>query len=138
MSVPDFLDSNVLVYAYDDGEPQKQQISRELLLRSLGGDFVVSVQVLSEFASTLLHKFSTKVPEGKLLDIMDGLSSIQVVQPDREMVRRAIEAHAKYGVHLYDGMIIAAAERGGCERIWSEDLNAGQSYFGVRVENPFA
>jgi predicted nucleic acid-binding protein len=31
MSVPDFLDSNVLVYAYDDGEPQKQQSSRELL-----------------------------------------------------------------------------------------------------------
>jgi predicted nucleic acid-binding protein len=34
-------------------------------------------------------------------------------------------------------MIIAAAERGGAERIWSEDLNAGQKYFGVEVANPF-
>jgi hypothetical protein len=34
-------------------------------------------------------------------------------------------------------MIIAAAERGGCERIWSEDLNAAQKYFGIAVENPF-
>jgi predicted nucleic acid-binding protein len=35
-------------------------------------------------------------------------------------------------------MIVAAAERANCSRIWSEDLNAGQSYFGVGVENPFA
>jgi predicted nucleic acid-binding protein len=41
-------------------------------------------------------------------------------------------------VQFYDGMIIAAAERAGCKRIWSEDLNAGQEYFGVKVENPFA
>jgi len=53
------------------------------------------------------------------------------------MVRRAVEAHAEYGVRFYDGMIVAAAERGGCERIWSEDFNAGQKYFGIVVENPF-
>ena len=33
-------------------------------------------------------------------------------------------------------MIVAAAERGGCGRIWSEDLSAGQKYFGIAVENP--
>jgi predicted nucleic acid-binding protein len=40
-------------------------------------------------------------------------------------------------VHFYDGMIVAAAERGGCGRIWSVDLNTGQKYFGIAVENPF-
>ena len=35
-------------------------------------------------------------------------------------------------------MTMAAAERAGCKKIWSEDLNAGQTYFGIRVENPFA
>jgi predicted nucleic acid-binding protein len=50
---------------------------------------------------------------------------------------RAVDVRAKYGVHFYDGMIVAAAERGGCGRIWSEDLNAGQKYFGIAVENPF-
>jgi predicted nucleic acid-binding protein len=34
-------------------------------------------------------------------------------------------------------MIVAAAEKAGCARILSEDLSAGQTYFGVRVENPF-
>ena len=42
------------------------------------------------------------------------------------------------GLRFYDGMIVAAAERGGCGRIWSEDFNPGQKYFGVAVENPFA
>jgi predicted nucleic acid-binding protein len=42
-----------------------------------------------------------------------------------------------YGIHFYDGMIVAAAERAGCGRIWSEDFNAGQKYFGITVTNPF-
>jgi predicted nucleic acid-binding protein len=54
------------------------------------------------------------------------------------MVRRAVEAKETYGIHFYDGMIVAAAERAGSERIWSEDLNPGQKYFGVAVANPFA
>lgn len=53
-------------------------------------------------------------------------------------MRRAVEASARYGLHFYDGMIVAAAERGGCRRIWSEDLSGGQKHFGVTVENPFA
>jgi len=73
-----------------------------------------------------------------MLVLLDALSPLKVVQPDKELVRRAVEAHAQYGVHFYDGMIIAAAERAGCKKIWSEDLNAGQEYFGVKVENPFA
>jgi predicted nucleic acid-binding protein len=60
------------------------------------------------------------------------------VQPDHYLVQRAVEAHAAYGIHFYDGMIVAAAERAGCTRILSEDLSDGQEYFGIRVVNPFA
>jgi len=65
------------------------------------------------------------------------LASIRLTIPDAELVRRAVEARSSYGVHFYDGMIIAAAERAGCARIWSEDFNEGQKYFGVTVANPF-
>jgi len=68
---------------------------------------------------------------------LDALGPIGVVIPDADLVRRAVEVRAAYGIHFYDGMIVAAAERGGCERVWSEDLNPGQQYFGVTVENPF-
>jgi len=138
MSVHEFLDTNVLTYAYDDGEPRKQSIARNYLQQALAGEYIVSVQVLAEFTTTLLHKFSIPVPAEKMMAILDALVPLKVVQPDKDLVRRAVEAHARYGVHFYDGMILAAAERAGCKRIWSEDLNAGQVYFGIRVENPFA
>ena len=57
---------------------------------------------------------------------------------DAGVVRRAVEARAAYSVHFYDGMIVATAEKAGCKRIWSEDLNSGQEYFGITVENPFS
>lgn len=68
---------------------------------------------------------------------LDALGPIPLVVPNGDSVRRAVEASARYRIHLYDGMIVAAAERGGCSRIWSEDFNSGQDYFGITVENPF-
>jgi predicted nucleic acid-binding protein len=138
MIAPEFLDTDVLAYAYDDGEPKKQNIARDYLNRALEGEYVVSVQVLAELTAVLLHKFSTPITTEKMIMLLDALSPLKVVQPDKEMVRRAVEAHAQYGLHFYDGMIVAAAERAGCKRIWTEDLNAGQEYFGVKAENPFA
>ena len=73
-----------------------------------------------------------------MIAILDRLSPIKLVTPDAGLIRRAVEAQSAYGLHFYDCMIIAAAERGGCERIWSEDFNAGQKYFGVIVTNPFS
>ena len=138
MSAADFLDTNVLVYAYDDGQPKKQSVARGYLRRAVAGEFVISVQVLAELASSLLHKSSPPTTSENVIRILDLLSPVPLVQPDMELVRRAIHAKTQYGIHFYDGMIVAAAERAGCQRIWSEDLNAGQEYFGVKVENPFA
>ena len=133
-----FLDTNVLVYAYDPTDPRRQSIAENLVRRAIAGDSAISLQVLGEFAATLLHKASVGRTADEVVVILDILAPIRVVVPDREMVRRAVEANAAYGIHFYDGLIIAAAERAGCEKIWSEDLNAGQEYFGVRVVNPFA
>lgn len=138
MTASDFLDSNVLIYAYDPRDPRKQGIARELVEKALLGDGVVSVQVLAEFAATLLHKLRPVVSPEAVTEILDAMHSISVVRPEAETVRRAVHANEQYGVQFYDGMIIAAAERAGCKKIWSEDLNAGQEYFGVKVENPFA
>jgi predicted nucleic acid-binding protein len=84
-----------------------------------------------------LHKVAVRRTAEEIGVMLDILSPIKLVAPDADMVRRAVEAHAAYGIRFYEGMIVAAAERGGCEKIWSEDLNAGQKYFGVTVDNPF-
>ena len=133
----EFLDTNLLVYAYDASDPVKQRTAQDFLRRALGGDMVISPQVLAEFSATLLHKASRLVNPAEVAAILDALAPIKVVATDADIVRRAVEAHAKYGVHFYDGMIIASAERGRCYCLWSEDFNAGQEYFGVVAKNPF-
>jgi predicted nucleic acid-binding protein len=137
MTGPDFLDTNVLVYAYVPRDRRKQEIARTIVRRALAGGGAASTQVLSEFASTFLHKLSPPAQPEDLLQLLDILTPIRLVPLDHGTVRRAIEARAAYGIHIYDGMIVAAAERGGCGRILSEDLNAGQKYFQIPVENPF-
>jgi predicted nucleic acid-binding protein len=137
MSAPEFLDTNVLVYAYDPSDSRKQRVAQGLVTRALAGEILVSTQVLAEFAATLLHKMTPPARSEDVIAVLDALGPIRVVVPDGDIVRRAVEARAEYGVHFYDGMIVAAAERGGCGRIWSEDLNAGQAYFNIAVENPF-
>jgi predicted nucleic acid-binding protein len=137
MPAPDFLHTNILPYAYDPSGHRKQLIARELVRKALAGQMLVSTQVLAEYAAVLLHKMSPPASSKQLTAILNALAPIRVILPDGDMVRRAVEAHAEYGVRFYDGMIVAAAERGGCLKILSEDFNTGQKYFGIAVENPF-
>jgi predicted nucleic acid-binding protein len=137
MPAPDFLDTNILVYAYDVTDPAKQAVAQDLLRKAVAGRLVISTQVLAEFAATLLHKLIPTLAPADVVALLDTLAPIRLIAPDHEVVRRAVEARAAYGIHFYDGMIVAAAERAGCETIWSEDLNPGQKYFGVTVANPF-
>jgi len=137
MSAPDFLDTNVVVYAYDFGNPEKRNVARTLLRAAVIEKSVISSQVLAEFAAVMLHKVSPPASAEAVMEGLDSLASIRLISPDVDLVRRAVEVQIAYGLHFYDGMIVAAAERAGCQRIWSEDLNAGQKYFGITVANPF-
>ena len=137
MNGVDFLDTNILVYAYQYTDSRKQRIAHDLVRRAIAERWVISSQVLAEFATTLLHKFSQPPTLEELNKILDRLEPIKLVLPDIELVRRAIQARTSYQLHFYDSLIVAAAERAGCARIWSEDFNSGQEYFGVRMANPF-
>lgn len=137
MNAASFLDTNIIVYAFDKKDDRRKSIAQRLIQEGPSGEMVTSAQVLAEFASVMLHKVTPAATLTYVLTAIDALSSMRVLQPDASLVRRAIEARRDYGVHFYDGMIIAAAERMGCARILSEDLNHGQVYFGVTVENPF-
>lgn len=54
------------------------------------------------------------------------------------MVEDALWLVEEYGISYWDAAIIAAARHLGCTVVYTEDLNAGQSYAGVVVVNPFA
>jgi predicted nucleic acid-binding protein len=137
MTAPEFLDSNIVIYAYDATDARKQSIAQALLKRAVRGECGISVQVLAEVAATLLHKVAPRASPQLVSEILDVLQPIPTISPDADTVRRAVDACSQFGVHFYDGMILAAAERAGGTTIWSEDLNAGQVYFGATVQNPF-
>ena len=137
MPGPDFLDTNVLVSAFDVSDLAKQRAAQDLVRKAVAGELVISTQVMAEFAATLLHKLVPVQPPEDVVALLDILAPIRLITPDADTVRRAVEARSAYGVHFYDGMIIAAAERAGCEKIWSEDFNTGQKYFGITAVNPF-
>jgi predicted nucleic acid-binding protein len=137
MSAPDFLDTDVLVYGYDVTDRHKQRTAQDLIRKALAGEAITSTQVLAEFAAALLHKVTPAARPKDVLALLDALGPIKLVASDGDMVRRAVEARGKFGIHFYDGMIVAAAERAGSQRIWSEGLNPGQKYFGIVVSNPF-
>ena len=89
MSGADFLDTNVVAYAYDAKNPRKQQLARQLLKGGVAGRVVISAQVLAEFAAIMLHKASPPATAQAVIEGLDALASIRLILPDAELVRRA-------------------------------------------------
>ena len=133
-----FVDTNVLIYAYDRSAGDRHTRAKVLvaeLWKSRRG--CLSVQVLQEFYVTSIHK----LPEATSADlrlILNDLALWRVHAPGAADVLAAVDLHQRYQVSFWDAMVLQSAARLGCTVVWSEDLNAGQSYQGVRVLNPFA
>jgi predicted nucleic acid-binding protein len=130
-----FLDTNVVVYAFDRADPAKQRTAIAVL--DGGERLVVSTQVLFETWWVLTRRLGTPLDEDEASKVIDELCVLPVVSTDAELVRRAIETNRRSQVAVWDALIIEAARSGGCQRVLSEDLQAGQDFDGVVVESPF-
>ena len=131
-----FLDTNIVVYANDTRDKQKQDKALQLitgLMKAKTG--TISTQILQEYTFVAIKKlhqdYSIILRQLKLLE------SFEVVRQSPEMIRRAVELMQSYKIGFWDSCIISNAEYANCSLIYSEDLNAGQYYSGIRVENPF-
>ena len=130
-----FLDTNVVVYAFDGADPDKQRIAIEVL--EAGDRLIVSTQVLLETWWVLTRRLAVPLDEDHASKVIDELCALPVVSTDPELVRRAIEAGRRFKIAIWDALIIEAARAGGCRRVLSEDLQSRQDFEGVVVENPF-
>jgi predicted nucleic acid-binding protein len=133
-----FVDTNVLVYAYDRDSHQKQKTA-EKLLRSLWPDRAgaLSPQVLQEFYVTVTRKI--RFPLGK--DDARRLVNLYVpwsVEASVADIRTAFQIEDEGRISFWDALIVASAVRAGAGRLVTEDLRAGRIIAGVRIENPFA
>jgi predicted nucleic acid-binding protein len=134
-----FLDSNILVYSVDESPAEKFKHDRAIELLSAEPEgLVVSTQVLQEFYVVATRKLSSPLSEERAEKAVRGIAKLDVVGVDASLVLAAIDTSRTVRVSLWDALIVEAASRAGCDRVLSEDLNAGQAIRGVRIANPFA
>jgi predicted nucleic acid-binding protein len=134
-----FLDSNILVYSVDEGPAEEAKHARATeLLSGRAESLVVSTQVLQEFYVVATRKLKNPLSEERAARAVRGLAKLDVIGMDVPLVLAAVDTSRTAKISLWDALIIEAASRAGCDRVLSEDLNAGQEMHGVRIENPFA
>jgi predicted nucleic acid-binding protein len=135
--MPPFFDTNVLVYAFDEGEPEKRAVALALIEEHLvDGDGVISVQVLREFYSTVRRE-PQPLSNEVAATAMRRLAGFSPLSEDIGMVLKAVRRAQEMSISLWDALIVEAALKAGADRLFTEDLQHGQIIEGMRVENPF-
>ena len=134
-----FVDANVLVYAFDKSAKAKQVIASQLLEGLwASGVGCASVQVLQEFFVVVTRR----VPEPLSIDTASErvreLIAWNIFTPGPNDVLSAIAIHKNARINFWDAMIVHAAAEMGCEVLWTEDLADRQTVGGVAIRNPFA
>ncbi len=131
-----FVDTNVLLYAVSSNpqEADKARRARHILMRE---DFGVSTQVLQEFFVNSTRKIKVPLSDQQALDFIHIVSQAPVVPIDLDLVLDAVACKARFQLSYWDAAIVAAARAIEAEILYTEDLNDGQIYDGVKAVNPF-
>jgi predicted nucleic acid-binding protein len=133
-----FVDSNILVYAYDLAQGEKHNQAKNLLLSLWdSGLGCLSTQVLQEFYVNVTRKADFPIPSEQAAQVIQDFSDWTVHRPGIRDVLSAIELHQRDQISFWDAMILQSARQSGCGVLWSEDLSSEQDYGGVKVLNPF-
>ncbi len=139
MSAKAFIDTNVFIYSTDHREPVKQSNANDLL-RGLAveGEAVISYQVIQEFFNWALAKNPIKMTTDDAQHYLaTTFRPLQLVPPSFALVSDAIRIHDRYRLSWYDSLIVSAAQQAGCSTLYSEDLQHGQRFDSVTVQDPF-
>ena len=133
-----FVDTNILVYAYDQTAGEKYQLARQLMEKLWDtGEGALSTQVLQEFHVTVTSKIPRSIPLRRVREIISDLGTWTVATLELSDILNASQLSERYRLNFWDALILAAAQREDAQTLWSEDFNHGQNYGGVTVKNPF-
>ncbi len=140
MSAKVFVDTNVLVYAYDRSEPDKQRRALDVLdYLALTGAGAISTQVLAEFFVAVTRKISDPLSVTQAYQRVENyLRSWPVLEVTGLIVLEAVRGVRDYQFSFWDAQIWATARLNQIPVVFSEDFNVDQVTEGVRFVNPFA
>lgn len=139
MSVEYFLDTNVLIYSFDETAKAKREKSQALIEAALrSGDGAISWQVVQEFLNVALHKWVRPMTAADAVEYLAAaLEPLCSVYPTTTLWRSALSIQIESGYRLYDSLIVASALRCGAKILYSEDLQPGRRFGRLELRNPF-
>ena len=132
------VDTSVLIYAHDVDAKAKHEAAKRVLHElwsSRSG--ALSMQVLQEFYVNVTDKIPRPIAKASARLVVDTYT-MWCVETTPSEISNAFRIEDESRLGFWDALIVAAAIKSGAHRILSEDLNAGQTISGVRIENPFA
>lgn len=131
-----FVDTNVLLYAVDEAEPEKQAAARAwraALWKNRSGR--ISFQVLQEFYGNVRQKWPSAADEARA-EVRD-LLAWHPVAVDGALLASGWKIQDRFRLSFWDAMIVAAAKASSCRYLLTEDLPPGQTLDGIEVISPF-
>ena len=133
-----FVDSNVLLYAHDRSETDKQPVAHAWL-EALGADKTgrVSPQVLREFYWNATRRLARPLTRAAARDVVRKFAPWSVAADDAALVDEAWKLEDRSQLAWWDALIVASAIRADCRWLLTEDLQDGQRFGHVVVVNPF-
>ena len=139
MSAVDFLDSNVLLYLFDQADARKRRIAEGIFRQAAeDGTAVISHQVVQETLNVVTRKIKPALTADDARRVLTHLLiPLWRVMPSLSLYERALTLQARQGFSFYDSLIVAAALESGCSRLLTEDLQHGQRIDGLTIKNPF-
>lgn len=136
MSAEYFLDTNLVVYAFDRKAEEKRK--RALGLMAPERPWIISWQIVQEFCSVALHRFSIPLDHVFLCDYLEMILLPHCkIMPSASLYREAVQIHRDTQFRYYDSLVIAAALASGASVLYTEDLQHDRKIGNLRIVNPF-
>lgn len=132
-----FLDTNILVYLFDNNFPKKKQITKKII-KSILSDSIpfISTQVMQEFYVTMTKKLNVDPIVAK--EALRYFKNFDVVNINEKLITEAVDCSIINRLSFWDSLIVVAAESAKCNLLYSEDLNEGQIIRGLKIINPYS
>jgi predicted nucleic acid-binding protein len=127
-----FIDSNIWLYAFIE-TPDKSLIAKSLIE---GADITISTQVINEVCVNLIKK--SQFPEEKIRNLIESFyNKYSVLELGIEILFKASNIRTHHNFSFWDSLILASALHGGCDILYSEDMQAGFMMESTIIINPF-
>jgi predicted nucleic acid-binding protein len=137
---PILIDTNILIYLYDQNQPDKQNQSKRVLEQlELTRSGRLSVQALAEFFSVATRKLSPNLTPAEALQQINLFIRLWPVFDLTPMiVMEAGRGVRDHKLSYYDAQVWATARLNQVPVVFSEDFRDGSILEGVRFVNPFS